>query len=351
MKINIYFITFVSILFISCQQDGTNGLGKTNYPTQSVLEIVREIKFDKVAFTKLYKLDNDLFLADIKDNNFFFAVLDSNLNLIKKILEKNNPTDSIPNYFEVSSFSSKASSFSFILNDINQGKVSELSYDLERDSFSIKEITDYPIEMNLGYVFNLGNGKILGNVTNLDYNMDLVRVHNPLLEESEARQNLALLFKPKPTYDDATLLYNFNTLHTGFIEEISQDKFVYALPLLKQVMIFNSDLEILNEIPTPFNQNDVDTYISSNGLKSDIQDFIKAIKITEDRIVFFYQELDKETKKIKENAFLVYNHNLKPLAKYTVPNSLYSFEINTQNNQILAVDFNNETVYVYNIDI
>jgi|GEM_PF-7050711 len=340
-----------ALLLISCYQNDTIELGKADYPSQSVLEVAQEIKFEEVAYTKIYKLDNDLFLADIKDNNFFFAVLDSNLDLVKKILEKNNPTDSIPNYFEVSSFSSKDSNFSFILNDINQGKVSQLSYDLERDTYSIKEIADYPVELNFGFVFSLDKGSILGNVTNLDYDMDLVRIYNPLLESSETRQELPLLFKPKPTYDDATLLYNFNTLHTGFIEKISQDKFIYAVPSLKQIMVFNTDLEILKVLPTPFTQNDIDNYISSNGLKTNIQDFIKDIKITEKYIILFYHEVDKETKKIKENAFLVYDHDLKPLAKYTVPKNLYTFEFDTQNNQIVAVDFKNEATYIYRINL
>ena len=252
---------------------------------------------------------------------------------------------SIPDYFEVSSFSSKDSIFSFILNDINLGEIFELKYNLNNDSHNISKIVDYPLELNLAHVNKLNDFSILGNVTNLDNEMDIIRVYEFLESSTNNKKVIPIKFQPKEMYSSSELMYSFNTLFTSHLRKINDNSFVCVLPKLKEIFIFDSELEIKHIINSPFSQNEIDIYMSNKN-KTKIQNFVKFIDVTDNHIIVFYQEVNIDNNNI-ENAFLVFDHNLKTKAKLEISENLYSFEIDSENNLIYAIDYENENVNIY----
>lgn len=330
---------------LSCNEK-TIELGNENFPTQTSLNIYQQKKFSDVAYTKLFRLNNGDFLATLTNDNYFFGILDANLNLKKRIIDKTNPTDTLPDDFETSSFSTSDYSFSFILNDINSGEILKLFYNLNNDEYSLEKISKYPIEYNLAHVFMLDDTKILGNVMNLDFEMDIIRMYDFSSDSSKPEKVIPIPFSSNKNYSDDILLYRFNTLFTSHLRKLDDNTFVYALPDLREIVVFNEDLDIKHKIPTPFEQPQIDNYMNNKD-GSNIMEVVKYIGVTKSHIIVYCKDKSNDKTKSSLNSFLLYDHALQPKAKLEIKQELYSFEIDTENNLIYGIDFKNEDVYIY----
>lgn len=332
-------ISFIIVIISSCNNKSRT-FTLDDFNTTKDLALIEEQFFSEVAYTNLYSIDQNTMLARLVNSDYNFAVLDDNLKVKAYLFPSNIDNDNIPLYFDVIDVKSFDEIIRLTLNDYNSNEILNFEIDIVNnfDVNLIDKINYYPIQ-NLQQLYPIETGYI-GNVNNLDTQMDYVRLYD---SDFNIKKTIPLPLKSS-SQDLEHILYYHNTTFSNYFEKIDDNQFLLCLPSLQEITILDTQLNMIQQLKTPFSDNEIENIIKQkNSQKNEF--FHKPILYNELITLPF---IAKKGSKI--TSLLFFDRTLNSKFKVDLNHAMYSMQFNYDKSKLYVIDFKEETVYTYNTE-
>jgi|GEM_PF-3099334 len=337
------FFIFSFILLTACQTEKNTKFSIDDFKDLGDAHFIKKIKFEEYAYSIIYSIDKNFNLAKLVNSDYVFAILDDDLNLVKKIIKK-EPDLNIPQNLHILDASLKGNNLllTFINNVSNNSKLL-LDYNLKNEKLSIKEDINFEeIEFPyISYIYTLNDGNYITNCSNLDDEIDFARIYN---KNFEVIKRLPLNFMPEKE-DLGYIWYNFNPTFLSRIINVPNNHYLISISKIKQLILVDEELNIVRQLNTPFKDFEINDIINNANKKI----HFSIPLVTSNHIIIPYYVRVPDTDEVKNTKLLFYSHELEPLhsINLNIPNTNVIISVSKDESKLYVINFTEEEVYIY----
>ncbi len=237
-----------ALLLFACTKEKK----KVTKEKKPILEIQGKQIFQKnIEIQKIFVVDSLLIAKNHPSSKKLFSVFTKKEELLGsfgQIGQGPNDFDKYTSFFNQSFYNKKGNICIWLYErNYHRLRLINISKTIQNKTVAIEKEVNVPPNLNMKTVYYVTPELIVGNISNLDVNMDRLRFYNPILNKIEKRIPLFPKVK-KDKKDITTIMYDYNYLFSNKLCFNSNKGFVCAMSIVDRIDFISMKGEITKTI-------------------------------------------------------------------------------------------------------